>query len=223
MTDTKSCRGRPKLAPEDNETRERILNTAQRLFAEKGFSKVSLRELTTAADTNLAAVNYYFGSKDKLLAALIRRAAKAVHRQRMALLDEALAIGGSVREQAVAILRALLAPAIGSDEDAQSNFLYSTLLARCMNEDAPDLSQILEKETSHLVPFAQALHELLPNLPSEDLHWRLHFILNIEHAVHTEMGRLTHMSHGLCDTRNRPLMLDKILEFVIPGLLAGAD
>lgn len=221
MTETKSGRGRPRLAPEDNETRERILNTAQRLFAEKGFGKVSLRELTTAADTNLAAVNYYFGSKDQLLAALIRRAAKVVHRQRMVLLDEALAADGDVRTRATRILHALLAPAIGSSsEHAESNFLYSTLLARCMNEDAPDLSQVLEKETSHLVPFAQALHQLLPDLPIEDLHWRLHFILNIEHAVHTETGRLTHMSSGLCDTGNRQLMLDKILAFVIPGLLA---
>lgn len=221
MSDIKPCRGRPRLAPEDNETRERILNTAQRLFAEKGFSKVSLRELTAAAETNLAAVNYYFGSKDQLLAALIRRAAKIVHRQRMDMLAEALTCTGSTADKARAILSALLIPAIGSGERTESDFLYSTLLARCLTDDAADLTAILEKETSHLVPFAQALSELLPNLSAEDLHWRLHFVLNIEHAVHTETERLGHMSLGLCDTRNRELMLQKILDFVIPGLLAN--
>ena len=42
-------------------TRERILNSAEVLFAEHGFERASLRALTTAAQVNLAAVHYHFG------------------------------------------------------------------------------------------------------------------------------------------------------------------
>ena len=52
-------------------TRERILSAAEALFAERGFDTVSLRDITGAADANVAAVNYHFGSKDKLIDAVI--------------------------------------------------------------------------------------------------------------------------------------------------------
>lgn len=47
-------------------TRERILSAAEKLFAEKGYNGVSIREITQAAKCNLAAVNYYFGNKQNL-------------------------------------------------------------------------------------------------------------------------------------------------------------
>lgn len=55
------------------ETRERILDSAERLFASKGFERTSIRDITTEADCNVAAVNYHFGGKDKLYVATFRR------------------------------------------------------------------------------------------------------------------------------------------------------
>ncbi len=55
------------------ETRERILHTAERLFAEKGFDGTSIRDITTEAECNVAAVNYHFGGKDKLYIETFRR------------------------------------------------------------------------------------------------------------------------------------------------------
>ena len=47
-------------------TREQILSAAEVLFAEKGFSYTSIRDITEKADCNLAAVNYYFHGKENL-------------------------------------------------------------------------------------------------------------------------------------------------------------
>lgn len=67
---------------EDN-TRERLLDHAERLFAEKGFSAASVRDVTAAANCNLAAVNYHFGSKQALYLAVFReRWAHRAHRVR---------------------------------------------------------------------------------------------------------------------------------------------
>ncbi len=57
--------------------RENIISVAIELFAEKGFEATSIRELAAKADVNVAMVNYYFGSKDKLFEAIIEK--KATH------------------------------------------------------------------------------------------------------------------------------------------------
>src|SRR5690606_41988824 len=54
-------------------TVERILDTAEVLFAQKGFAETSLRAITSKAGVNLAAVNYHFGSKEALIQAVFER------------------------------------------------------------------------------------------------------------------------------------------------------
>ena len=51
-------------------TRTAILEAAERLYADRGFADVTLRDIVAAAGVNLAAVNYHFGSKDELIAEL---------------------------------------------------------------------------------------------------------------------------------------------------------
>jgi len=55
------------------ETREKILDAAEALFAEHGFEGASMRMITARAGVNLAAVNYHFGSKENLLREIFRR------------------------------------------------------------------------------------------------------------------------------------------------------
>ena len=54
-------------------TKNKILDAAEQLFADKGFNGTSLREITSLADVNLAAVNYHFGSKKELIKAVMSR------------------------------------------------------------------------------------------------------------------------------------------------------
>jgi len=49
--------------PRDTETRDRLLKAAERLFADRGFKKVTVRDICRAARANVAAVNYHFGDK----------------------------------------------------------------------------------------------------------------------------------------------------------------
>ncbi|SDA91412.1 TetR/AcrR family transcriptional regulator [Mesorhizobium qingshengii] len=63
---------------DETDTRERILHAANRLFAERGFDGATLREITEAARANLAAVNYYFRSKDELIRSTLESALKPI-------------------------------------------------------------------------------------------------------------------------------------------------
>src|SRR5713226_3885874 len=71
------------------DTKTRILDTAEKLFGEKGFDVTSLRDITAEAEVNLAAVNYHFQSKDSLIDAVIRRRIVPVNRRRLEMLDAA--------------------------------------------------------------------------------------------------------------------------------------
>ncbi len=55
------------------QVRDRLLDAAERLFCQKGFDRTSIRDLTTAADCNIAAVNYHFGGKGKLYIQMFHR------------------------------------------------------------------------------------------------------------------------------------------------------
>jgi AcrR family transcriptional regulator len=59
-------------------TRSRLVESAERLFAERGVGSVSIREVNREAGQAPSAVHYHFGSKDALLAAVLRRLDSAV-------------------------------------------------------------------------------------------------------------------------------------------------
>ena len=59
------------MEPNFNEKQICILQVAEKLFAEKGFDGTSIRDISKIAKINIAMVSYYFGSKDKMLEALV--------------------------------------------------------------------------------------------------------------------------------------------------------
>jgi AcrR family transcriptional regulator len=69
-------------------TKERILNTTEKLISEKGFNSISLRTISTNAKTNLAAVNYHFGNKEKLIEMMLERRLDNLFQLRISMLDK---------------------------------------------------------------------------------------------------------------------------------------
>jgi len=93
----------------DLPTDRRLLLAAERLFAAHGVGTVSLRAVIAAAGANVASVHYHFGSKEELLAALLKDRAEMLHRRRMALMDSVLAAGTpTCRDIADGVARPLL-------------------------------------------------------------------------------------------------------------------
>ena len=92
-------------------TRSAILAAAERLYADRGFGDVTLRDIVAEANVNLAAVNYHFGSKDELIAELFVTRSLATNRERLNELKAAEQAGGG-RAGIDAILRALVGPTL---------------------------------------------------------------------------------------------------------------
>src|SRR5581483_10822770 len=92
-------------------TRERILDTAERLFAENGYSGTSLRAIIHHAGVNLAAVHYHFKSKEALLEAVVLRRSEPANAERTRLLDECEWRAGDGPPDLEELIRAFILPA----------------------------------------------------------------------------------------------------------------
>ena len=94
------------------DTKEQILDVAERLFADRGFPATPLRDITSEAGVNLASVNYHFGSKEALLAAVLERRLRPVNARRLELLDAIESAAGNGAPNAEEVIRAFSLPAV---------------------------------------------------------------------------------------------------------------
>src|SRR4051794_18326206 len=115
------------------DTRERILDVAERLFGERGLDRVSIRDITREAKANLAAINYHFGGKEDLIAAVLERRVVPVNEARIAALDAAEKAAGRKGPGLEAILQAFIRPAVEcSIEASKGGVAFSHLFGRCL-------------------------------------------------------------------------------------------
>ena len=153
-------------------TKEKILDTAERLIADQGFAGTSLRHIIAEAGVNLAAVHYHFGSKQDLLDQLILRKASAVNEERIAILTKLEEESGSDRLPVEKVLDAFFAPMI---RVGSRNPQFVKLMGRLYGEGM--LPGVIEK---HFQPtlrrFVQALKKSLPELSEGELFWRMQFM-----------------------------------------------
>ncbi|MGA2057386.1 MAG: TetR/AcrR family transcriptional regulator [Bradyrhizobium sp.] len=193
-------------------TRALILDAAERLYAERGFGDVTMRDIVAAAGVNLAAVNYHFGSKDELIAELFVTRSLATNRERLAELKAAEVAGGGAAD-VEAILRALVGPTLrgclGPDNEQSS---AAHFMIRASIESVTPIRRIKNREVDHLRKFAAAMRRSLPNRDEADLYWGLHFALAMAHQTIRDTERLTKLSEGKCDLDDVDAVIDRIVE-----------
>jgi AcrR family transcriptional regulator len=207
--------------PSDH-TRGAILAAAERLYADRGFADVTLRDIVAAANVNLAAVNYHFGSKDELIAELFVTRSLATNRERLSELKAAETAGGG-RAPIEAILRALVGPTLRGclgPENEQS--AAARFMIRASIESVPPIRRIKNREIDHLRKFAAAMRRALPDRDEVDLYWALHFALAMAHQTVRDRERLTKLSEGLCDLNEVEGIIERIVALSAMALV-GAD
>ncbi|NPU63481.1 TetR/AcrR family transcriptional regulator [Bradyrhizobium sp. 83012] len=201
-----------------DQTRTAILVAAERLYAERGFSDVTLRDIVAAANVNLAAVNYHFGSKDELIAELFVTRSIALNRERLRELRAAEDAGGG-RAEIGAILRALVGPILrGCLGPANQRSPVARFMIRASIESVPPIRRIKNKEIDHLRKFAAAMKRALPESSEVDLFWGLHFALAMAHHTIRESERLTKLSDGQCDLDDVEDVIGRVVRGAVLGL-----
>jgi AcrR family transcriptional regulator len=159
-----------------HETRTRILDAAEELFMQHGFEGTSMRQLTSRAGVNLAAVNYHFGSKDALIEAVFRRRLDPMNAARIAELEALEKDGRAAAPEA--IIRAFVGPSLRMIEDGKSggrNFIR--LLGRTYTDPAKGIRALIgQMYAPAMERYKRALQRALPQMPADELVWRMHFM-----------------------------------------------
>jgi len=205
-------------------TKGRILDAAETLFMEHGFEATSLRAITAAADANLAAVNYHFGSKEELFEAVLTRRLDPMNQRRVALLTELERDAGEHAVASDRVLYAMILPALELARDPArggSNFLR--LLGRAYADPAPFIRRFLSEHYAEMIArFKAAFARALPHLPRRELSWRLHFIMGaLSYTLAgTDALKLIHEIAPSEDGTNDELLLRRLAPFLLGGLTA---
>lgn len=212
--------GRPRkqdVAGATPSVRERILEVAERLFAEHGMSGVGLRAITAEAKVNLASVAYHFGSKEGLLEELFAQRAAPIAQERLRLLAKCFELTATpTLEQ---ILDAFLRPALTLGVEPQfGGPAFVKLRARLATEPETMTRKILGKAFDQSSKkFIEAIVKALPEMPRSEIEWRFHFMLGAMFYTMADSGRIQALTSGRCD----PGDVKRALHHMIPFLAAG--
>ncbi|MBW2107127.1 MAG: CerR family C-terminal domain-containing protein [Deltaproteobacteria bacterium] len=200
--------------------RERILDTAESLFAQRGFDGVTVRQITSAARCNLAAVNYHFGNKKSLYLEVFRsrwvpRAKRLQAHFRANLADQA-----SMRPDAAAVARSLAHTFLAGPMTDEERQRHHQLMSREMGRPTEAFQMVAEDV---IRPFFKELAELLrPALPKtvdqEGLSLNLLSILALVLYFNFAREAVTRITGRKYDKAFKDRLVDHIVTFVRNGL-----
>ena len=201
-----------------DQTRTAILVAAERLYADRGFSDVTLRDIVAEANVNLAAVNYHFGSKDELIAELFVTRSLALNKERLRELREAEEAGDG-RADISEVLRALVGPTLrGCLGPANQSSPAARFMIRVSIESVPAIRRIRNREIDHLRKFIAAMKRSLPDRSEVELYWGLHFALAMAQQTVRDTERLAKLSEGQCDIDDVENVIDRVVAVAMMGL-----
>lgn len=212
----------------NKDTAKAILNAAEELFSEKGFAETSLRNITTKAGVNLAAVNYHFGSKKELIQAVFARFLNSFCQQLEEKLDDFQRQQGDTQPDLNAVLMMLPATALQSnkgslDDNHQHRLgIFMRLLGLAYNQGQGHVRKFLKQEYGTIFNRYMALVTAAsPELSSEDRFWRIHFMLGATVFTLSGADALMAMAqHEFNLSTDISQVFDKLIPFLGAGLQA---
>lgn len=205
--------------------KQRILCQAITIFATKGSELTTIREITEATKVNVASVNYYFGSKEGLLRAVLDNVLGPLNDERTRLLDEAEKQHHDAPPVA-ALLDALLRPLVITARAPDGGRIVVRLLQHLRATPGMQVTTLLSDQFDQIAHrFIDAFSRALPELSRAEVIWRYEFARGAAMHVLTDAdprsGRLALLSKGLCDNRDDDSVLSHLLRFVEAGFIAA--
>jgi len=197
-------------------TKERILQAAEELFAEHGFSGTSLRQLTKLANVNLAAVNYHFGSKENLIAEVFKRRLDDLGQARLKALQAVQNKYGST-PPLDELLRAFISPALSL---TQQRSPFVKVLARAFVEYREELRAFLSKHYGELNRrFFELFAQHLKGIADQQIFWRIEFMIGALTYTMADFGS-TKGQGDLAEEEYWSARAEQLVAFATAGLLA---
>jgi AcrR family transcriptional regulator len=197
-----------------------ILLTAERLFAQRGYHAVSLRQIASEAGVPLALVGYYFGAKHELFHAIFAHWQLSID-QRLALLDTAMHVAEPPALRCV--VQAFVKPLLSLRASFEGEYHVLLLARELANSATPEANRVLAEMFDPIAHrFIDTLHTLRPNWPRARAAWAYQFAMGalVHHVVDHRVQRLSHDQNTPNDDAAAPLLIDFItagIDAVLPS------
>ena len=199
------------------ETKARILDAAELLFAEHGFKDTSLRTITSKAGVNLASVNYHYGDKKTLVRAVLGRYLEAFMPSLQSELEVLLTRDDFSMED---VFRCIKNPLLSLNEyRANGATVFMSLIGRGYTDVQGHLRWfIMTRYDQVLNLFTTAVCRANPSLDPETLFWRLHFTLGASVFTMASSTALCEIAENDFSRKVKP---EDLIERMVPYLAAG--
>lgn len=212
---------RRRQADRREESRERILDAAEALFAKAGFEAVTMRQIANASEVDTALIHYYFGTKAGVVDAVLERRATEVNERRAQSL-EAYAKSHAGRMTGPGVVRAYLEPTFSFILDGRPGHRhYGSLIARLNSAPIPEEighdSSPFDAVTQR---FVELLKDVRPDCDTADLYWFYHLLSGAITLSLAQTGRIDFLSGGLCDSADAATILERMCEVFGKGIEA---
>jgi AcrR family transcriptional regulator len=199
--------------PAENGTRDRLLDAAEALFSQYGPHGVALREVVDQAKANIAAVNYYFGSKDELFDEVVARSIQRLASELVAALDET-ARGQKGDLTLEDILGSFLRG--GLRGELRVYFRLRTWMGMVNPTRATEmLAEFFDPMTSR---YADALAAVLPELSRADLGWRLYLVSAALLFTAFDANRLGALTGGKVQSTDTAAVIGNLVPLLADGM-----
>lgn len=205
------------------DTAKSILNAAEELFSERGFAETSLRNITTKAGVNLAAVNYHFGSKKELIQAVFARFLAPFTEN---LEQQLVTLEAALPEQVPdlqKLLKLLAETSLQAGHDSPRRLgIFMRLLGLAYTQGQGHLRRFLQKEYGSVFhTYMKLITAATPELSAEDRFWRIHFMLGATVFTLSGADSLKAMAeYDLGKGSDIAQVIDKLVPFLAAGLNA---
>lgn len=205
--------------------KRKLLDAAEQLFADKGFEAVSVRDITELAKTNVAAVNYHFGSRDALLTLVMMRGMLPVTEERIARLDALESRMAGKPAPLEEIIDAMVRPLVTQVRKSElTERLFYKLIGRIITQQSDGLPQPIEEQLKQIKDrFTRAFGLALPSLQPEELVWRIHFMAGGMLHMLSQQDVLYKLTNGASGAPTMEATLSRFIRFAAAGLREGTE
>lgn len=207
-------------AEAQEDTRSRVLQAAETHFATYGYDGTSLRAVTRDAGANLAAVNYHFGSKAGLLAAVLEGRLGGMNQARLERLDELEASGEpALRDLIEAFIGVPVRWMVAQGAEAQ---VTMQLIGRSHTSPNQVVREVLQEQFGDVARrFHEAFSRALPKVTPQDVTFRMMSTIGVLKFFLSAGGLpAAKLPHHEADPEE---LVERVVAFVLPGFSAASS
>lgn len=199
-------------------TREQILASAWKLFTERGFEEVSVRDVTSDAGVNLASVNYHFGSKDGLIQEVVKQVLNPMNVARMEMLKKLIEEAGNIEGVTLRqMVECYVRPMVFPEEHGGNHDILAMLAARYLIKRNYDIPHSVNQHFADVFQnFVLVIASKVPNMSKDAILRSLMFTVGA--ALHYQsFAEIAQKIKGEEPSMDREESFNSLIDFVLPG------